>query len=182
MTEVPVLIAILASVVLAAPFSAAEAAAVDDTDGLAVEITVEYPSGAEAVIVRPFSDFEELPPTAMTDLGDGVWGALVLFPSAQNWSVAFEAFPNDGGSVVSESTTLLAMGVDPVVIDSEVTAPTPSDPLIPEGSWWLIAGIVLAFAALIVLAFWTFGGNRKTEDRGPGQRTDGTKADESGGD
>jgi hypothetical protein len=156
MTDVLILIAILASVVLAAPFSTAEAAAVDDTDGLTVEITVEYASGAEAVIVRPFSDFEELPPTAMSDLGDGVWGTLVVFPSAENWSVAFEAFPSDGGSVVSEGTTLLAMGVDPVVIESEITAPTPSDPLIPEGSWWLIAGIALAFAALIVLAFWTF--------------------------
>lgn len=151
-----ILIAILASVVLAAPFSSAEAAAVDDTDGLTVEITVEYASSAEAVIIRPFSDFEELPPTAMSDLGDGVWGALVRFPTAENWRVAFEAFPSDGGSDVSDSTTLLAMGVDPVVVRSDVQAPIPSNPLIPEGSWWLVIGIGLAFAALIILAFWTF--------------------------
>ncbi len=168
MSSVHVLIAILATVVLGAPFGTANAAAVDDTNGLTVEITVEYPSGAEAVIVRPYSDFEELPPTAMSDLGDGLWGALVVFPNAQNWSVAFEAFPTSGGSVVSDGTTLLTMGVDPVVIESEVTSPTPSDPLIPEGSWWLIAGIALALAALIALAVWTFAGSDDA-----GQRTDG---------
>jgi hypothetical protein len=180
---VSVLIAILASVVLAAPFSTAEAAAVDDTDGLMVEITVEYASGAEAVIVRPFSEFEELPPTAMSDQGEGVWSALVRFPTAENWSVAFEAFPSDGGSVVSDNTTLLDMGVDPVVVRSDVQAPLPSDPLIPEGSWWLVVGIALAFAALIVLAFWTFGGRtdvRRTQDRGQG--TDEKEPDQTGED
>lgn len=153
-----VLIAVFTSVVLAAPFSTASAAAVDDSAGLAVEITVAYSGGAEAVIVRPHSPFEELPPTALSDLGEGEWGGIVVFPTAENWSVAFEAFPSDGASVISDTTDLLAMGVDPVVIQSEVDTPLPSDPLVPEGSWWLVIGIVLALAALVVLAVWTFGG------------------------
>ena len=161
---VSILIAILASVVLAAPFSTASAAAVDDTDGLTVEITVGYPSGGEAVIARPYSSFEELPPTAMADLGNDVWGALVRFPTAENWSVAFEAFPAGGSSTVSEGATLLELGVDPVVIAIDVGAPVPANPLIPDGSWWLIVGIGLAFAALVALAFWTFAGGRTVDD------------------
>lgn len=175
-----IVIAILASVVLAAPFSTASAAAVDDTDGITVEITVEYPSGAEAVIARPYSSFEELPPTAMADLGDDVWGALVRFPTAENWSVAFEAFAAGGSSTVSDSATLLELGVDPVVIATGVTAPLPSDPLIPDGSWWLIVGIGLAFAALVALSFWTFAGARRGDggQSGPGDPA-GEKIDEA---
>jgi hypothetical protein len=161
---VPWILGLLASVVLAAPFGSASAAAVGDTDGLEVLVTVEYESGAEAVIARPFSRFEELPPTAMVNNGDGTWTAVVRLPTFENWSVAFEAFPAGGGSDVSDGATLLDMGVDPVVISPEVETPLPSNPLIPDGSWWLIAGVGLAVAALIALSIWTFGGDPEDQE------------------
>jgi hypothetical protein len=46
-----------------------------------------------------------------------------------------------------------------------------------------VVGIALAFAALIVLAFWTFGGRtdvRRTQDRGQG--TDEKEPDQTGED
>ncbi len=155
----PWILGLLASVVLAAPFGSASAAAVGDTNGLEVLVTVEYESGAEAVIARPFSQFEELPPTAMVDNGDGTWTTVVRLPTFENWTVAFEAFPAGGGSDVSDGATLIDMGVDPVVVTPDVEAPLPADPLIPDGSWWLIIGIGLAIAALIALSVWTFGGD-----------------------
>ncbi|KAA3635135.1 MAG: hypothetical protein DWP92_11475 [Armatimonadetes bacterium] len=160
--DVSFLIGFLAAVTLASPFGAAEGSAIDDTDELTVEITVAYDTSAEAVIVRPFSDYEELPPTAMTPEGDGTWIAWVVFPTAQNWKVAFEGFPAGGGSEISETTDLLALGIDPVVIESDVTAPLPPKPLVPRGAWWLIVAVLLALSALGLLAYWAFASDSAT--------------------
>ncbi|MCZ7532259.1 MAG: hypothetical protein M5U23_02415 [Acidimicrobiia bacterium] len=168
------LIGILAAVTLASPFGAAEGSAIDDTQGLTVEVTVVYDSSAKAVIVRPFSDYEELPPTAMVAEGDGTWIAWVVLPTAQNWQIAFEGFPAGGGSDISETTDLIALGVDSVVIDSDVTAPLPSKPLIPQGSWWLIVAVVVGLAALGALAYWTFGSDPELNAVPPSGGTDST--------
>lgn len=152
----PYLAALIAAVMLASPFGEASASAIDLSEGLTVEISVEYDADAAAVIVRPYSDFEELPPTAMALQPDGSWFAWVELPTAQNWQVAFEGFRSDGGSDLSDGTDLIALGVDPVVIESEVVEPLPSQPLIPSGSWWLIVAIVLGVLALVGLAYWAF--------------------------
>lgn len=160
------IIALLAGVVLASPFGVAEASAIDNSHGLTVEMTVAYDPSATAVIVRPFSDYEELPPTAMTLREDGTWIAWVVLPTSQNWKIGFEGFPAKGGSELSETTDLLAMGVDAVVLTSPDPAPLPPKPLIPEGSFWLIVGALLAVAALGALAWWTFS-DHATDDGQP---------------
>ena len=152
----PFLIALIAAVTLASPFGEATGSAIGDTDGLLVEITVDYDSAAEAVIVRPYSDFQELAPTAMTPTPEGVWIAWVDLPTAQNWQIAFEAFDADGTTNLSEGTNLLSLGVDPIAIDTGPVEPLPSQPLIPDGSLWLIVAVVFAVVALAVLAFWVF--------------------------
>lgn len=161
----PFLIALIAAVTLVSPFGEATGSAVDDSDGLLVEITVEYDNAAQAVIVRPYSDFQELAPTAMTPTGDGVWVAWVDLPTPQNWQIAFEGFASDGTVDLSEGTNLLALGVDPIAIDDEVVAALPSEPLIPDGSLWLIVAVVFAVVALVVLAYWVFSPD-PTEDDG----------------
>ena len=183
----PLLIALLAAVILVSPFGEATGSAIDDTDGLLVEITVEYDSAAEAVIVRPYSDFQELAPTAMTPTPEGVWIAWVDLPTAQNWQIAFEAFGADGTVDLSEGTDLLALGVDPIAIDSEVVESLPSKPLIPDGSLWLIVAVVFAVIALGALAFWAFSPDPAEEDdeeigaevdEGPPNDPDGESADD----
>ena len=153
----PTLLAILAAVLLTPPFGTATATAIDDSDGLTVEVTVEYTGEAVAVIARPFSDYEELPPTALVQSPDGVWIGWVELPTAQNWQIAFEAFEQDGVAALSEGSTLVELGVDAIVIASEVEGPLPSKPLLPAGSIWLIVGVVSMVAALVLLSFWTFG-------------------------
>lgn len=164
----PAITIVLLAVVLAVPFGRAEAAAVDDTDGLVVDVSVEVDGEWSVVLVRPFSSFEELPPTALVDRGDGVWGGRVRLPTAEDWSIVFDAIDADGDAVRSETTTLTAMGVDPVVVEAPPSTPVPSEP-IPATTWWLIAGIVLALAALGVLAWWTFSDREGDlgEDEGP---------------
>lgn len=161
---VPTLLAILAVVLLASPFGTATATAIDDSDGLTVEVSVEYSETATAVIARPFSDFEELPPTALVEDSDGKWIGWVELPTAQNWQIAFEAFEPDGTSNLSTGSTLIELGVDAIVIKSDVEGPLPGKPLLPVGSIWLIAGVVSMIAALVLLAFWTFGSWADAED------------------
>lgn len=157
----------VASVVLSSPFGTAEAAAIADDEGLTVEMSVAVSGTVSVVIVRPFSSFEQLPPTALVDRGDGTWGGLVVLPSAEDWSIAFDAIDPDGEAVRSQTTTLTALGVDPVVVAGPPDAPVPSRG-VDASTLWLIAAVVLATAALGALAWWTFAGEGETGDRDDG--------------
>ncbi len=153
----------MASVVLANPFGIAEAAAIADDDGLTVEMSVAVSGTFSVVIVRPFSSFEQLPPTALVDRGDGTWGGLVALPSAEDWSIVFDAIDPEGEAFRSDTTTLTALGVDPVVVAGPPEAPVPSRG-IDASAMWLITAVVLAMAALGALAWWTFAGDRAEGD------------------
>lgn len=156
-------LALIALVSLASPFGDAEAGAVSIEDGMTIEVTVDVARTFEAVLVRPFSSFEELPPTALNDLGNGSWGGLVELPSAENWSLVFDAFESDGTTFRSDTTDLLALGVDKVVIAGEPTEPVDRGG-ITSATWWLVAAIALVLAALGALTWWTFAGD---PDGGP---------------
>lgn len=150
----PYLLSIIAVLVLASPFGVVEGRAVSDEDGLTVEITVEVDKTFEAVLVRPFSSFEELPPTSLVAVDEDTWGGLVTFPTAEDWSMVFDGLEADGNATRSEAMTLTAIGVDPLVV-AGTPAPLPGRSL-DAGTWWLIAGMVTALAALAALAWWTF--------------------------
>ena len=150
----PFLLALVALVVLAPPFGAAEGRAVSDEGGLVVEITVKVDRTFEAVLVRPFSSFEELPPTALVAMDPDTWGGLVTFPSATDWSLVFDGLEATGEAFRSDSVTLTEIGVDPIVMTGE-PARLPSRS-IDGATWWLIAAMVFALAAMAALAWWTF--------------------------
>ena len=160
----PYLIAIVALVVLASPFGAAEGKAVSNEGGLVVEITVETSKGFEAVLVRPFSSFQELPPTALVDVGSGTWRGLVTFPSATDWSLVFDGLDAEGGTARSDAVTLTAIGVDPLVVAGEPTPPAGRS--LDPATWWLVAGMLAALAALAALAWWTFAPDDQTQGSG----------------
>lgn len=149
------LLALVAMVVLASPFGAVEGRAVDDSNGLVVEISVAVDRTFEAVLVRPFSSYEELPPTALTPVDANTWSGFVRFPTAEDWSFVLDGFEGGGETFRSAAVTLTEIGVDPVVVDGD---PTPvRGRAIDTATWWLIGGIVAAVAAVAVLAWWTFG-------------------------
>ncbi len=133
-----------------------------DVGGVSVEMSAELGRSAAVVLVRPFSSFEGLPPTALRDRGDGTWGGFVVFPTADNWSIVFELIDPDGSTVRSDTTDLIALGVDPIVVAGEPTAPVPRR-AINATTWWLIGGVALALAAIGALAWWTFGPDQPDE-------------------
>ena len=159
------LMAIIAAIALTSPFGTAEGTAIDDTDGLVITVSVEVTGTYVVVLVRPFSSFEELPPTALIAGNDGTWGGTVRLPSAENWSLVFDAIEPDGASDRSDTVTLIDLGIDPVVVDGAPIAPVDTGP-VPTTTWWLIAGVVLAAAALGALAWWTFSDGDASADDG----------------
>jgi hypothetical protein len=150
-------VAVVAMVVLASPFGVVEGKAVSDDDGLSVEITVKVDSTFEAVLVRPFSSFEELPPTALAPLDNDTWGGSVTFPTAENWFIVFDGHDPDGTATRSDSMSLTDIGVDPVVVAGEPVERARRT--LDSSTWWLIGAVVAALGALAVLAWWTFGGD-----------------------
>jgi hypothetical protein len=152
-------LAVIAIVVLASPFGAVEGRAVDDENGLTVEITIEVDETFEAVLIRPFSSFEEIPPTALASLDDDTWGGFVTFPTAENWLIVFDAHDSQGTATRSESMSLTDIGVDPLVVAGE-PVPLPGRGL-DSTTWWLIGAVTAALAALAALAWWTFAGDSK---------------------
>ncbi|GMQ92652.1 MAG: hypothetical protein BMS9Abin12_0129 [Acidimicrobiia bacterium] len=150
----PYFLAIIAIVALSSPFGPVEGKAVSDEAGLTVQITIEVDRAFEAVLVRPFSAYEELPPTALVFIDTDMWGGLVNFPTAEDWALVFDGIESDGASSRSESVTLTEIGVDPLVVaDEPARLPGRS---IDSSTWWLIGAGVFALAALAALAWWTF--------------------------
>lgn len=172
----PFLHAVVAIVILTSPFGAVEGRAVSDEAGLTVEMTVQVDTTFEAVLVRPFSSFEELPPTSLVALDAETWSGLVTFPSAEDWSIVFDGLEADGTATRSDAMTLTAIGVDPLVVAGD-PAPRPRR-RISGSTWWLIGGMIAALGALAVLAWWAFAPEQ--EDLGAdGQESENTSTSDS---
>jgi hypothetical protein len=150
-----IVVALVALILLPSPFGEAEAEAVSLDDGLTIEVVVDVEGPFTVVLAQPFSSFEQLPPTALANLGDGSWGGFVELPTAQNWSLVFDAFESDGTTVRSQSTNLLELGVDRVIVSGEPEESTDSGGF-SAASLWLVLAIVLLLGSLVVLAWWTF--------------------------
>ncbi|MFV1971957.1 MAG: hypothetical protein ACC683_13260, partial [Acidimicrobiia bacterium] len=72
-----------------------------------------------------------------------------------NWSIVFDGLEAEGEASRSDTVTLTDIGVDPLVVADE-PAPRVGRSL-DASTWWLIASMVFAVAALAALGWWTFG-------------------------
>ena len=152
----PVLLALLLSVVLGAPFGEAEAQALEVDTGMTIEVSVELESGQSAVLARVVAFAGELPPVALVDQGDGRWVGILRLSGREDVQVAFEAIDADGSSEISELSTLTDLGVDPAVVSP--TRPTTPPTEEPEPNWWLLGGAAAGIAALVLLVMWSVAG------------------------
>ena len=165
----PVLLALVLSIVLGAPFGEAEARALEVGAGMTIEVSVAVESGRSAVLARTVAFAGELPPVALIDQGDGRWVGILRLSGREDVQVAFEAIKPDGSGDISELSTLTELGVDPAVVSpTRPTIPSPPD---PDPNWWLIGGIAAGLAALGLLIWWVFSGSVDKRSN----KTDNTK-------
>lgn len=152
----PVLLALLLSVALGAPFGEAEARALEVGSGMTIEVAVDVDRGQSAVLARVVAFAGELPPVALVDQGDGRWVGVLRLSGREDVQVAFDAIDGGGSSTISDLSTLTELGVDPAVVSP--TRPTRPPTPDPGPNWWLVGGAVTGFAALVLLVVWVVAG------------------------
>jgi hypothetical protein len=176
----PVLLALMLSVVLGAPFGEAEARALEVDAGMTIEVTVTIDGGRSAVLARTVAFAGELPPVALVDQGNGRWIGVLRFTGREDVQVAFEAIEPDGSSDISRLLTLSELGVDPAVFSP--TRPTVPPAPEPGPNWWLIGGLAAGIAALALLISWAFAGPVDKRSTESDETTGVDQADEQVGD
>lgn len=152
-----VVLALVLSVVLDAPFGKAEARALEVDTGMTIEVSVELDGGRSAVLARVVAFAGELPAVALVDQGDGRWVGVLRLSGREDVQVAFEAIDGAGSSDISELSTLTELGVDPAVVSP--TRPTRLPAQEPGPSWWLIGGAAAGVVALVLLVAWAVAGS-----------------------
>jgi hypothetical protein len=161
----PVVLALVMSVVLGAPFGKAEARALEVDTGMTIEVSVELEGGRSAVLARVVAFAGELPAVALVDQGDGRWVGMLRLSGREDVQVAFEAIDADGSSEISELSTLTELGVDPAVVSSTRPNRPPTEE--PGPSWWLIGGAAAGILALVLLVVWVIAGTGDTSSGEP---------------
>jgi hypothetical protein len=153
----PVLLAMLLSVVLGAPFGEAEARALEVDTGMTIEVSVEVDDGRSAVLARVVAFAGELPPVALIDQADGRWVGILRLSGREDVQVAFEAIDAGGATDISDLSTLTKLGVDPAIVSP--TRPTVLPSPDPGLNWWPIAGIAAGIGAIVLLVWWALSGS-----------------------
>jgi hypothetical protein len=166
----PILLALLLSITLAAPFGEAEARALEIDTGMTVEVSVVVDGGRSAVLARAVAVSGELPPVALVDQGNGQWLGILRFSGREDLQVAFEAIDGGGESVISELAALTDLGVDPAVISA--SRPTQPPPEEPGPNWWLIGAVGAGLAALALVGIWALGNGVDKRSENPDNSED----------
>jgi len=175
LSAMPVFLTLLLSVVLGAPFGAAEARALEVDSGMTIEVSVEVDGGRSAVLARVVAFAGELPPIALADQGGGQWVGILQLSGREDVQVAFEAIDGGGSSDISALSTLTELGVDPAAVsESRPTIPPVEDPM---PSWWLIGGVAAGVAALTLLLFWVLAGDDRRSEVAANASADGQARD-----
>lgn len=163
----------LLSVTLSPPFVTAEARATSvGDDGMVLEVQVEITESALVVLARGVGRVDELPPVALSELGEGRWGGIVELPVVDDILLGFEIIRPDGGSaVVSDLHRLSELGVDPAVFGvaqptTTAAADAGEEPAHDGPStapiWLAVAAGAAALALLLV--WWLWGDRDDAED------------------
>lgn len=153
-----VLIAILVSVTLSAPFGDASARVLGTPNARTIDVSVEVEGEPAAVIARLTGLAGELDPVALVPRGGGAYGQTIQLTAWENLQVVFEYIDDEGETELSEATSLIELGIDPQLfgISEEAPAEEPADGTAIDP--WLLAGVAAALAALVLMVFWASGG------------------------
>lgn len=141
-------------------FGDASAEAVVASEGqISVEFRVEGPADS-SVVVHLIDPGDNQETVTLASQVDGVFTGSVVVENA-NLVVVFEALSTNGASTLSEPTTLLELGVDPLVLgypDPAIDTTDEAPPLVSPDNQRLLWGAGGAVAAaLALIAFWAAG-------------------------
>lgn len=152
------LIAILMTVTLSAPFGEAEAHALGAPSARTFDISVEVEGEPAAVIARMTGLGGELDPVALVPRGGGVYGQVIQLTAWEDVEVTFEYIATDGETELSDASKLSELGVDPELLGQSAPESEPATTEDPGVDPRLVAGVAAALAAVVLLAFWASGG------------------------
>ena len=149
------LIAILLTVTLQAPFGEAGAQILGAPGARTFDLTVQVEGTPAAVIARMTGVAGELDPVALVPRGSGVYGQVVRLTAWEDISISFEYIAADGETTISAASTLSALGVE--VDDAKPSVETP--PPVEETGLdpVLLGGLAAALAAVVLMGFWASG-------------------------
>ena len=147
-------------IVLGGPFGEATVEGAPVDDGLRVEFEVAVAGAPVAVVVHAVDPGQTQDTISLADRGGGQWGGVADF-DVMNYVMVFEVINRDGEGILSEPTTLLALGLDPALIGMEEVATLEEDegnqPLSAATRRWGWGAVALTAVALALLAVWAMG-------------------------
>jgi hypothetical protein len=150
------LLTILLSVTLQAPFVQAEAQILGVPAARTVDVTVTVEGEPMSVAARITDGAGSTQVVALVQRGEGTFGQVVRLAEWADMEIAFEYVSAEGESTISSTSTLSALGVEipgaaPPVTAAPESAPSRINPL-------MVAGIAVALGAIVLLGFWSTGG------------------------
>lgn len=148
-------IALLLSVTLQAPFVEAEAQILGAPSARTIDVTVRVEGQPTAVIARITDESGEVGSTALVPRGEGAFGQVIRLEKWEDLAISFEYLSPEGESSISSASTLSALGIEIPGAAPPVTAPP-----VEEGSGIdprLLAAIAGALGAIVLAGFWSTG-------------------------
>lgn len=150
------LIALLLTVTLQAPFVEAEAQMLGAPSARTVDVTVRVDGAPVTVIARITDEQGEIGSVALVPRGSDAYGQVITLEAWEDVAITFEYISAEGETHLSSASTLSALGVDVPGLSPPVTeAPEEEDGGVNP---WLIAGIAAALGAIVLMGFWSTGG------------------------
>jgi len=157
---VKLLATILMIPVLGGPFGGATVEGTLRGDRLQIEFAVVVAGAPAAVVVHAVDPGQTQLTISLGNRGQGVWAGVAEL-DLMNYVVVFEALYPDGAGDVSDPSTLLELGLDPVLIGMGAVPAARSDddeePLSATTRRWGWGAAALTAIALALLAVWAMG-------------------------
>lgn len=157
MTMLKSLAHVLLAVELGAGFGAASAELVStSSNAIEVDLRVEVTQTAETVIAHLVAEGESPVALPLLQREPGVFGIRTELKPI-NYRVVFELIGPEPAQ--SESRSLMELGVEFPVGESETTTTTNPEALPDDVTGWLWLAVAFGAASLSALAFWVLGGD-----------------------
>lgn len=150
------LLTILLSVTLQAPFVEAEAQMLGAPSARTIDVTVTVEGEPASVVAKITDGSGGSQSVALVQRGEGTYGQVIRLSEWDDVQISFEYVSAEGEASTSSTSTLAALGVAvPGAAPPVTEAPEPEASGI---SPWAIAGIAAALGAVVLLGFWSTGG------------------------